>query len=191
MRRIVVVAAAVLVMAGVGTPAATAASTECMHSFGSHQRSADAAGAVVQEWTVADLKKSSDPAPGYPLAGELWEANASVEAISGTVTPIIPGLQARGADGRSYQVLWQLASPQALPGWTLAQGQSSTGKVYFDVTGADPVAVVHTGGGSQPLMWCSCDAMMAMPVDAPMAVPMADCPDCIDGQPCPCDRAGM
>jgi len=35
--------------------------------------------------------------------------------------------------------------------------------VYFDATGADPVAVVYTGGGTQPLMWCG-DAMMAMPM---------------------------
>jgi hypothetical protein len=166
---------AVIGMAGVAAPAIASAADECMHGFGSHQQLADAAGAM-QEWTVTDLKKSADPALGYPLAGQLWEAAASVEAVSGTVTPIIPNFRALTGDGRSYQVLWQLASPQGIPGATLAQGQTSTGKVYFDVAGADPVAVTLMGGGGRPLMWCSCDAMMAMPM--PMRMPMENCPCC-------------
>ena len=141
----------------------------------------DAGGAVIQEWTVTDLKKSADPAPGYPLVGRLWEATVSVQAISGTVTPIIPNFQARTAGG-SYPVLWQLASPQGISGATIVQGQKATGKVYFDVTGADPLMVTYTGGGAQPLMWCDCEAMMAMPMDAMMAMmPMGDCPHCMQG----------
>jgi hypothetical protein len=46
--------------------------------------------------------------------------------------------------------------------------------VYFDVTGADPLMLTYTGGGAQPLMWCDCDAMMAM-------MPMGDCPHCMQG----------
>jgi hypothetical protein len=140
-----------------------------MHNFGSQQRVVDAGGAVIQEWTVTDLRKSADPAPGYPLAGQLWEATVSVEAISGTVTPLIPNFQARTAGG-GYPALWQLASPQGISGATIAQGQKSTGKVYFDVTGADPLMVTYPGGGAQPLMWCDCDAMMAMPMDEMMAM---------------------
>jgi hypothetical protein len=87
-------------------------------------------------------------------------------AVSGTVTPIIPNFSALSADGRSYQVLWQLASPQGLPGATIAQGQTSTGRLYFDVTGADPVAVTYTGGAGHLLMWCA------------MAMPMENCPCC-------------
>jgi hypothetical protein len=172
-----------MVMSGVGAPATAAAANDCMrmHNFGSHQRLADADGAVVQEWTVTDLKKSADPAPGYPLAGQLWEATASVQAISGTVTPIIPNFQARTAGG-SYPVLWQLASPQGISGATIPQGQKSTGKVYFDITGGDPVMVTYTNGGDRPAMWCDCDAMMAMPMDAMMAMmPMSDCPQCMPG----------
>ena len=97
-----------------------------------------------------------------------------MQAVSGTVTPVIPNFHAFTADGRSYQVLWQLASPQGIPGATLAQGQTSTGKLYFDATGADPVAVTYDGGAGHPLMWCSCDAMMAMP----MRMPMENCPCC-------------
>ncbi len=108
----------------------------------------------------------ADPAPGYPLAGQLWEATASVTAINGAATPIIPGFSAPNGAG-AYPVLWQLASPDGIPGATIAEGQSATGTLYFDVTGADPVAVTYTGGGT-PLMWCCGEEMMAMP--------MADCP---------------
>jgi hypothetical protein len=106
--RVAAIAAAVLVMFGLVNPATAAASDDCMrmHSFGSQQRLADAGGTVVQEWTVTDVRKSSDPAPGYPLVGQLWEATVAVQAISGAVTPIIPNFQARTAGG-SYPALWQ------------------------------------------------------------------------------------
>ena len=171
--------AAAVMLIGFGSAGlASAAPQECMHRFGSPQRLQDVGGAVVQEWAVTDLKRSADAAPGYPLAGQLWEATASVRAVSGTVTPIIPNVWARTADGGSYPVLWQLASPHGLSGATLSQGQMSTGKVYFDVTGADPVAVVYVRAGEPPLMWC-CDGDM-------MEMPMADCPMCGGQQPCPC-----
>jgi hypothetical protein len=169
-----VIVAVIIGMAGFADPAIASAADECMHGFGSHQQLVDAAGASAQEWTVTNLKKSADTAPGYPLAGQLWEATASVKAVSGTVTPIIPDFSAFTADGRSYQVLWQLASPQGIPAATLAQGQTSTGKLYFDATGGDPVAVTYRDGAGHPLMWCSCDAMMAMP----MRMPMENCPCC-------------
>lgn len=170
MRRfgVAAIAVAVIGMAGFANPAIAAAADECMHGFGSHQQLVDAAGASVHEWTVTNLKKSADPAPGYPLAGQLWEATASVKAVSGTVTPIIPNFSAFAADGRTYQVLWQLASPQGLPGATLAQGQTSTGKLYFDATGADPVAVTYADGAGHPLMWCGMS----------MSMPMANCTCC-------------
>jgi hypothetical protein len=161
---LIAIAVAAMTMVGFGAPAIASAAGECMHRFGSHQQLVDAARAVVQEWTVTDLKKSTDPAPGYPLAGQLWEATASVRAVSGTVTPIIPNFHGPTADGGSYPALWQLSSPQGIPGSTIGQGQTSTGKVYFDATGADPVAVVYTGAGEPSLMWCG-DAMMAMPMN--------------------------
>jgi uncharacterized protein DUF1942 len=171
MRKVGVVATAaattMTAMTGLGDPASASAADECMHQFGSHQRLTDAGGAVVQDWTVTDLKKSTDPATGYPLAGQLWEATASVQAVSGTVTPMIPNFHAPTVDGASYPVLWQLSSPQGIPGATIAQGQTSTGKVYFDATGTAPAAVVYTGAGAQPLMWMS-DAMMNMMMNMPM-----------------------
>ncbi|GAT07952.1 DUF1942 domain-containing protein [Mycolicibacterium novocastrense] len=186
MRRfsVIAIASVAIVMAGFGNPAIASAVGECPHRFGSNQQLVDAGGAVVQEWTVTDLKKSAGSAPGYPLAGQLWEATASVEAVSGTVTPIIPNFRAHAADGASYPVLWQVSSAEGIPGATITQGQTATGKLYFDATGADPVAVTYAGGGAHPsMMWCCGEAMMAMPMDMMMDMPMPmgmmdNCPHC-------------
>ncbi len=168
-----------MAMLSIGHAGAASGASGCMHRFGSHQQVAIAGG--MQEWRVSDLRKSADPAPGYPLAGQLWEATASVTAINGAATPIIPGFSALSGAG-AYPVLWQLASPEGIPGATIAEGQSATGTLYFDVTGADPVAVTYTGGGT-PLMWCCGDGMMVMPMEG--------CPCCTSPQPCPCCAGKM
>ena len=177
LRMVIVAAAATLVLLGVGAPTATAAMDSCPHQFGSHQRLTDAGGAVVQEWTLTDLRPSTDPATGYPLAGRLWEATASVHAVSGTVTPIIPNFGAMSASGDRYQVLWQLSTPAGISGATIGAGQTSTGKLYFDVTGADPAGVMHMSGPKPVMMWCDDAAMMSM-MAMVMSMPMDDCPCC-------------
>ncbi|MDT5181137.1 MAG: hypothetical protein QOJ95_5335 [Mycobacterium sp.] len=50
-------------------------------------------GNVVQGWTIGNLKASSDVIP-YPVAGTLWEATASDQAIEGSATPIVSNLNA-------------------------------------------------------------------------------------------------
>ncbi|MGY4647018.1 hypothetical protein ACVWWN_000814 [Mycobacterium sp. URHB0021] len=107
-----VIAAMVIAMVGLGYPGMASAADTCPHGFGSRQQLADGAG--IQEWQVTGLKKSTDPAPGYRLAGQLWEATASVTAVSGTVLPIIPNFHAPTADGGRYPALWELASPAGL-----------------------------------------------------------------------------
>lgn len=193
-KRIVLAAVSVLATVTLGAAPIAAAEMPCPHKLGSAQRLVDAAGAVVQEWTVTDLRPSADLAPGYPLAGRLWEATATVKAVTGTVTPIIPNLRAVGAGKESYPVLWQVASPEGIPGATLAQGQSSSGKLYFDVTGPDPASVVYGNAGTKPLMmWCDMAAMM-QPMSMSMSMmTMGDCPCCGDsgpccGEGCPCCR---
>ena len=181
--RILVVAAATLMAVGVSMPVAAAAPASCPHRFGSPQQLTDAGGAVVQEWSITDLRASTDTAPGYPLAGRLWEATVSVEAVAGTVTPIIPNLYAVSGSGQRYQVLWQVASPTAVSGATIGQGQTSTGKLYFDVTGADPMAVIYSTGGAHPtMMWC-CKGNMTVPMDMSMPMPMRLCPGCAGMMP--------
>lgn len=119
-------------------------------------------GDVVQAWTVSNLHQSSD-ALDYTPKGTLWEATATDEAIAGSVTPIVSNFNARAADGESYRVLYQLATPQGVSPATLQQGSKATGKIYFDVTGAAPVSVVYSDGGETQLVWAPAPAAPAQP----------------------------
>ena len=90
--------------------------------FGSELRMTDTVGQVELGWTVNDLKSSTDTIPGYPVAGQLWEATATVNAIRGTVTPAISQFNARTPSGTDYRVLWQVAGPNTISGATIPQG---------------------------------------------------------------------
>ena len=109
-------------------------------------------GAVIQGWTVTNLQPSSDAIP-HQVNGTLWEATATDHAIQGSVTPIVSNLNARAADGQTYRALFGVASAQGVNPSTLAPGQETTGKVYFDVTGASPDSVVYNAGGQDLLVW--------------------------------------
>ena len=113
----------------------------------------DSVGQVLLGWKVSDLKSSTDTIPGYPVAGQLWEATATVNAIPGTVTPAISQFNARTADGIDYRVLWQAATPNTISGATIPQGARSTGKIYFDVTGPQPTIVAMNNGMEDLLVW--------------------------------------
>lgn len=109
-------------------------------------------GAVIQGWTITNLKPSSDVIP-FPVRGTLWEATATDQAIQGSATPIVSNLNARAADGQTYRALFEVATPQGVNPSTLAPGQETSGKVYFDVTGASPDSVVYNAGGQDLLVW--------------------------------------
>lgn len=109
-------------------------------------------GAVIQGWTITSLKPSSDVIP-YPVSGTLWEATATDQAIQGSATPIVSNLNARSADGQTYRALFEVPTAQGVNPSTLAQGQETSGKVYFDVTGATPDSVVYNAGGQDRLVW--------------------------------------
>jgi hypothetical protein len=113
----------------------------------------DTVGQVVLGWTVSDLKSSADTIPGYPVAGQLWEATATVKAIRGTVTPAISQFNARTASGTDYRVLWQAAGPNTISGATIPEGAQSTGKIYFDVNGPSPTTVAMNNGMEDLLVW--------------------------------------
>ena len=55
-------------------------------------------------------------------------------------------------------------------GLTLAEGQKSSGRIYFDVTGETPNSVVYNNGGEDLLIWVG----EAMPAAAPPAPPPHD-----------------
>lgn len=109
-------------------------------------------GPVVQAWTVKDLKPSSDVIP-YPVRGVLWEATATDTAIAGSVTPIVSNFNARAGNGDTYRVLFGAATPQGVNPATLAQGQHTTGTLYFDVTDAQPDSLVYNDGARDLAIW--------------------------------------
>ena len=146
-------AAAAIAAAGsvgiIGAPLA-AADDPSTTTIGTQAKLVD--GNVVQGWTVTGLKTSSDPIP-YPVAGTLWEATATDEAIQGGATPIVSNFNARARSGQTYRVLFGVATPQGVNPSTLSQGEKTTGKVYFDVTGDTPDSVVYNAGGQDVLIW--------------------------------------
>lgn len=147
-------AAALAAAVGLSIVLAPAASADpSVDTFGGWNHLVDNDGAVITIWKISDLKPSTDTIPGYPLAGRLWEATAKVRAAKGSVTPIIPDFNARAADGASYPVLWQAATPAGISGATIQQGDASSGKLYFDVTGPAPSQVVYNNGVEDLLVW--------------------------------------
>ena len=145
-------AAAVAAAGAVGIVAAPISSAEDVTttSVGSQAKLVD--GNVVQGWTITDLRPSSEAIP-YPVAGTLWEATATDEAIQGAATPIVSNLNARTKSGQTYRVLFGVATPQGVNPATIGQGEKTTGKVYFDVTGDSPDAVVYSAGDQDLLAW--------------------------------------
>jgi hypothetical protein len=134
----------------VDTPLAAADATT--QTLGSQGKLVDGTGNVVQGWTISNLKVSSDTIP-HQVNGTLWEATATDEAVQGGATPIVSNLNARARDGETYRVLFGAATPQGVNPATLAQGEKTTGKVYFDVTGEAPDSVVYNAGGQDVLSW--------------------------------------
>lgn len=155
----------------IATAATAVAASPTVAGFGTREQLFDDGGAVVAGWTVTDFRPSSDTIP-YQVAGRLYEATAAVEADQGTVTPMVPNLNARATDGETYRALYNVATPQGVNPSALPQGAKSTGKVYFDVTGAVPNSVVYNDGSQDLLIWTgSAPAPAATPAPAPAAAP--------------------
>ncbi|MEB3024007.1 MPT63 family protein [[Mycobacterium] crassicus] len=152
MTKTVLAAAAIAALPVTIAPAATAVNP-MVGKLGSTLQATDTVGQIGYSWRVADLKPSSDTMPGYPVAGKVWESTATVTAIRGSVTPAISQFNAVAPDRASYRVLWQVAAPNAISGATIPQGQQATGKIYFDVTGAQPTTVTMNNGMEDLMVW--------------------------------------
>lgn len=144
------IAAAAAMIALGGAPVATSAPTA---ELGQQQTLTNADGLVVTGYTVNYLAPSLDADTiSYPVEGRLYQATVTVEALKGTVTPLLPLFNARAANGDTYRML---AAPSwgGVSGVTLAEGQKSSGRIYFDVTGETPNSVVYNNGGEDLLVW--------------------------------------
>lgn len=139
--------------AAAADPTAPMAAYPATGSFGTMQELVDASGAVVTGWTVGPLEPSDNVLPGYQPVGTLYEADATVTAVQGSVTPIISDFNARAADGQNYRVLFGIATADGVNPSTIQQGESTEGELFFDVTGAVPDSVVYNAGGRDLLIW--------------------------------------
>lgn len=150
-------ALAILGMAMIAVTSAPVASAAypVTGKFGSELTMTDTVGQVLLSWKVNNLKSSAAMIPGYPVAGQLWEATATVKAIRGSVTPAISQFNARTADDVNYRVLWQASGPDTISGATIPEGQEATGKIYFDVTGPSPTIVAMNNGMEDLMIWTS------------------------------------
>lgn len=147
-----VVAAAVTATIGI-TSAPIASAYPNVGKLGSEISMTDTVGQVVLSWKVSNLGPSTDTVPGLPVYGKLWEADATVKAIQGSVTPQIPNFNAVAPNEAAYRVLWQASTPQGISGATIPQGQQSSGKIYFDVTGPPPTTVTLNNGMEDLMIW--------------------------------------
>ncbi len=146
-------AASLAMTMGIAAAPVASAAFPIVGKLGSTLRMTDSVGQVVLSWNVSGLKPSSDVMPGYQVAGKLWEATATVNAISGSVTPAISQFNAVAPNKAAYRVLWQVASPVNISGATIPQGARSTGKIHFDVTGPAPNTVTMNNGMEDLMIW--------------------------------------
>jgi Domain of unknown function (DUF1942) len=150
-----VAAVAIATIGIAGAPVASASTYPVTGKLGSQLTMVDSVGQVTLKWTVSNLQPSSDAMPDYPVAGKLWEATATVNAVSGPVTPAISQFNAVAPNQAIYRVLWLTASPTNISGATIPQGAQSTGKIHFDVTGPPPTTVTMNNGMEDLLIWGS------------------------------------
>jgi hypothetical protein len=145
---------ATLAIATIGIASAPVASAyPITGKLGSQLTMIDSVGQVVLSWTVTNLHPSTDAIEGYTVAGRLWEATATVNAVQGAVTPAISQFNAVAPDQAAYRVLWQVVSQTNIGGATIPQGAQSTGKIHFDVTGPPPTTVTMNNGMEDLLIW--------------------------------------
>ncbi|MGV0873358.1 MPT63 family protein [Mycolicibacterium sp. XJ879] len=160
-----------MAVAGIATlgiamaPMAAADSYPTTASFGAAQELIDASGVVVTGWTVEELEPSDDVLPGYQPVGTLYEADATVTAVRGTVTPIISNFNARAANGETYRAIFTVPTPEGVNPATLTEGASSEGELFFDVTGPVPNSVIYNAGGQDLLVWTGATAAPEEVVD--------------------------
>lgn len=132
-------------------PAATADEAPAIYKFGTPLPLTAPTGQIA-EWTVRDLRQSNDVIP-FPVRGQLWEATATVRAVHGGVTPVVSDFNARTPSGAQYRVMFNVDAPHGISPANLAEGQSHSGKLYFDVLGQAPDSVVYNTGPRDVLIW--------------------------------------
>ncbi len=139
--------------AAVFTAATATAAPPTIQQFGTSERLVD--GPMVTTYTVGNLHATDAVIAGYQPKGQLYQADITATATSGTVTPVVADFNARAADGQTYNVINNVPVPNGLSPAPLNQGGQRSGTLYFDVTGQSPNGVVYKSGGQDVLIWTS------------------------------------
>jgi hypothetical protein len=138
-------AIAVGIAAGTVIPASAA---DNIQKFGVRETLNDwGSGGPMIGYVVDDLQPSSD---AVPHNGELYEATLTADAPPGGI-PVIGMFNARAEDSSLYRVIAN--APGGVSGAWLPPGGTTTGKLYFDVTGPAPNSVVYNDGVRDLLAW--------------------------------------
>ncbi len=145
-KKFVAPAAAVAVALGIAAPAWA---VNNIKPFGQQETLKDGWGNSEIGYTVDGLAPSVDAVPAQ-INGRLYEATVTAEGLQGSVLPIVWDFNARAQNGDNYRVL---ANVSTLPGGMLQQGDKTTGKLYFDVVGAEPNSVVYNDGTQDVMAW--------------------------------------
>lgn len=132
---------------------ALAAPPPNIQGFGTSQQLVD--GPLVTTYTLSNLQPSNIAIPGYTPEGTLYQADITARSDSGLVTPMVKNFTARGPNGQTYELIDDVSVPNGLNPAPIPQGNESTGKLYFDVTGAPPNGVVYNDGLQDILIWTS------------------------------------
>ncbi len=132
------------------TAATAAAVNPTVQRLGTTEQLVD--GPLVTAYTVSNLQPSNVTVPVLGAPGQIWQADITAVANSGTVTPLINDFNARADDGTNYRVIEE-GTPNGLSPAPIGQGGQSTGKIYFNVTGSPPDSVVYNDGVEDVLIW--------------------------------------
>ena len=133
--------------------AAGAAAAPSIQDFGTGEQLND--GALVTTYIVDNLQPSATAIPGFTPHGQLYQADVTARADSGTITPIVADFNARSADGQNYRVIDTVPTPDGINPSPLGQGAESSGKIYFDVVGPPPNSVVYNDGVEDVMIWAN------------------------------------
>jgi Domain of unknown function (DUF1942) len=147
------IGAAGIAAASIVAAATASAAPPNIQGFGTSEPLID--GPLVTNYTVSNLQPSNVAIPGYTPKGTLYQADVTARSDGGLVTPQVNDFIARGPNGQNYRVIDKVAAPGSLNPAPIPQGSESTGKLYFDVTGAPPNGVVYNDGMQDILMWTS------------------------------------
>jgi hypothetical protein len=174
-----IAAAGIAAVSLFGAAAASAAPT-ITEGLGTPETLVD--GPLQTAYTVSNLEPATVTIPGYTPKGKLWQADVHVQADSGIVTPVVSNFNARAGE-QNYRVISTKVTPDGVSPAPITQGASTSGKVYFDVTGAAPTGVVYNDGVQDVLVWEGNPAGMP----APEAVPgqPGQAPSTMPGQTAP------